>query len=128
MLMSAYDVAVDHAPATGRTLGQRAEHRAPPPALGPAIEAVIGRRVRPISLRQVPPRRARAQNEKDAIQNPPIILPRPATRLLARATRQQRLDDRPLPIRQVEPSDHGHLQAALNQNRARPSTDFGYRT
>jgi hypothetical protein len=128
MLMRAHNGAVDHAQAVGRALRKGAENMAPHAALGPAVEAIVGRRVRPITLGQIAPRCAGPQDEEDAVQHLPVILTRTTPHHLAVTARQQRGDDRPLPIRQIEPSDHGHLQVALNQNSTRPSTDFEYRT
>ena len=52
------------------------------PGLAPAVEAVVDGRVRPVALRQVAPRRARAQHPEDAVQHPPVVY----LRLQPRAT------------------------------------------
>src|SRR4029078_13298697 len=83
MLMRANDRAVDHAQAVGRALRERTEYLSPHPALGPAVEAIVGRRVRPITLGQIAPRCAGAQDEEDPVQHLPVIVPRSTAHRLA---------------------------------------------
>ena len=57
-----------------------------------------------ISLRQVFPRRAGAQNPKDAIEDLPAIGPRPAAPISPHAVgRQDATDNFPLLVRQIHP-------------------------
>src|ERR1700742_5359116 len=62
--------------------------------------------MRAIALRDVRPRRSRAQPPEYPVQNPPVI----DTRHPARLVRQQRLYHRPLEVRQIETS-HPNLQS-----------------
>ena len=40
----------------------------------PAVEAIVRRRIGPIALRQIAPRGPGAEDEKDRVQHPPIVL------------------------------------------------------
>jgi hypothetical protein len=69
--------------------GDDGVHQLVPDALlAPAVEAVIDRRVRPVSFRQIRPGRSETQLIKDAIQDPAVI----NSWHTARLVRQQRLD------------------------------------
>ena len=75
-------------------LGQRFKDCAPSSALGPAIEAIIDRRVRTVFARTITPSRARLQHVNDAADDAPIVVPiRPR-----QSRRQMRFDTSPLPV------------------------------
>ena len=75
-------------------LGQCFKDCAPSSALGPAIEAIIDRRVRTVFARTITPSRTRLQHVNDAADDAPIGVPlRPR-----QSHRQMRFDTRPLPI------------------------------
>ena len=80
--------------------GQRLEHPAPDAARRPAIEAIIGRRIGPVTFRQVPPRDARAQHVEDRVHDLAVSHPTAAPR-----RQQQPRQDRPFLIAQVKPQD-----------------------
>src|SRR5262245_33801703 len=126
MLVGSHDRAVDQLQGLGRALRQRLENLQPHARLGPAVEPIVGRRVWPIALRQVPPRRAGTQDEENTVQNPPIILPRHAPGLV----RQHRCDQQPLPIRQIKashlPNSH-RLEDSITSRPLRESL-YEYRT
>ena len=79
----------------------------PNAGFAPAIEAVVGGRVGAVALGQVAPGRSRSQDEKDRVENTPVVCARHAPRLVG----QKRLDDPPLRIAQVKPR---HLQSSAN--------------
>jgi hypothetical protein len=56
-------------------LGQRFKDCAPSAALGPAIEAIVDRRVRAVFARTIPPSRTRLQHVDDATDDAPIVIP-----------------------------------------------------
>src|SRR5690606_38726713 len=87
-----------HAVAVLHLALQRLQQRVKDPGLSPAPVAAVDRRPRPVALGQIPPRRARAQNPENAVQDRPVILPR-SPRLGSR--RQERLDHAPLSIAQL---------------------------
>src|SRR5690606_10490601 len=95
--------------------------------LRPAIEAVVDRRIRTVTLRQVAPRRAGPQHEEDAVQHLTVVRPRPPV-LLARRTRQQRPAARPFLAPQIDACHPGLLLEALNHLPLFAARGFGYRT
>src|ERR1700709_2118432 len=64
----------------------------------PSVEAVHTGRVRPVARRNVRPRRTGSQPPEYPVQNPPVINPGHSANL----RRQQRLNHRPLEIRQIK--------------------------
>jgi len=95
--MNPHDRAVDHLDLATVRLRYRIHQPIPDAGFAPAIEAIVGRRVRAVALRQVAPRRTSSQYPENAVHHPAIILalgPRSAPR-------QHPFDDRPLRIRQV---------------------------
>jgi len=93
--MDAHDRAVDHLHLAVVRLDDRIHHAIPDACLAPAVEAIVGARVWPVSLRQIAPRRSRAQHPEDTVENTSIVLRFGATSV----HRQQRLDDDPFEIR-----------------------------
>lgn len=73
--MRLHDRAVDEVEAVVRFRRQGIENLLPDATPGPPIEAVVDRRVRPVTLRQIPPRHAGAQNVKYPIQDLAIVDP-----------------------------------------------------
>ena len=94
--MSFHNRAVDHVETVRGFSRQRVEHSFPDAAPGPAVEAVIGRRIRPVALRQVPPRHPGAQHVEDRVQDLAVVNP-PA--LPARG--HQRLQKSPFLVDQI---------------------------
>lgn len=88
MLVGADDGAVDELHRIRRFPGQRFENPHPDARLRPAVEAVVDRGVRAIALRQVALGRAGAQHPENAIENPAVIHPRNAPRLVREQRRQ----------------------------------------
>jgi hypothetical protein len=75
-------------------LGQRFENCGPSSSLGPAIEAVVDRRVRAVFTWTIAPSCTRLQHVNDAADDAPVVAPiRPR-----QSRRQMRLDTRPLPV------------------------------
>ena len=77
---------------------QRLQDVAPDLPAGPAVEAVVDRRVRAVFRWAVAPAAAGLQNMQDATDDPPVIDP-PGARLVLR---QMRLDRRPGIVAQPE--------------------------
>jgi len=95
--MDAHAGAVDHAHVATVSVSNCVHDPVADPRLRPAPEAVVACGVRPIALRQVAPRRPRAQHPEDAVQHPPVIHPRHPARLVG----QQRFDHPPLKLGQI---------------------------
>ena len=89
-------------------LGQRGQHRLPEAAPGPAIEAVVDRGARAIRGRAVAPAAARRQDMQDARDDLPVVLPLGSGLVPG----HERLDHRPLLVREPKQVRHRHLQAA----------------
>src|SRR5689334_19906241 len=94
--------------------GDRIHQAVPDASFAPAVEAVVNGGWRPIALRQVRPERTRAQHPEDAVENPPIIDPWHAPRLV----RQVRLDRLPLPLRQFVAAHPKAPEKELESHRA----------
>ena len=73
-------------------LRQGLEDRAPSAFLGPAVEAIVDRRVRAVLARAIAPPPSRLQHMDDAADDPPVVVP-----LRTRQARwQMRSDTSPL--------------------------------
>jgi hypothetical protein len=93
-------------------LGQRFKDCAPSPALGPAVEAIVDRRVRAVFTRAVAPSRTRLQHVNDPAEDAPVVVPiRPR-----QSRRQMRLDTCPLPV--IQPKQTRAHSLAPNQKLA----------
>lgn len=99
--MHAHNRAVDHLHLAVVGLDDGVHQTIPDARLPPAVEAIVGRRIRPISLRQVPPRRARPQHPENAVEDLAVLLRLRATTV----HRQKRLDDAPLEVREIVAHD-----------------------
>jgi len=75
-------------------LGQRFKDRAPSSALGPAVEAIVDRRVRPVFRWTIAPPRTRLQHVNDAADDAAVVVPLRSFQ----PRRQMRLNARPLPV------------------------------
>ena len=72
--MDAHDRAVDHLHLAIVRFRHRVHETIPHAGLSPAVEAIVGRRVRPVSAGQISPRCARAQHPEDPVENASIVL------------------------------------------------------
>lgn len=82
---------------------QSLEHHTPAIALGPAIKAIVDRRVGTVFRRAIPPSRSRLQHVDDAADDAPII-GTPGTR---QPRRHMRFETAPLSVIQPkQPSAH----------------------
>ena len=99
--MDAHNRAVDHLHLAIVHLDHGIHQAIPDACLAPAVEAIVGGCVRPVSLRQIAPRRARAQHPEDAVENTPVVLRFGASPV----GRQERLDNAPLEVGQVVAHD-----------------------
>ena len=99
--MHAYRRTVDHLHRAIAGLDDGVHQAVPDAGLAPAVEAVVGGGVGTVSLRQVAPRRPRAQHPEYAIENTTVPLRPHATPAL----RQKRFDDTPLGVAQVVAHD-----------------------
>ena len=77
-------------------LRQRLEDGSPSVALGPAIEAIVDRRVRAVFSRAITPTRAGLQHMNDTADDPPIVVALGSWQSL----RQTGFDTSPLPVAQ----------------------------
>ena len=99
--MNAHARAVDHLHLAVVRLDNSVHQAIPDACLAPPVEAIVDRRVGPVALGQIAPRRARAQDEEHAVDDLPVVLGlRPAA-----IHGQQRLDDAPLEVGQVVAHD-----------------------
>jgi len=99
MLMDAHRGAVKHLHFAVVGLADRGHDAVPNPGFAPPHKAVVAGCRRAVFLGQRPPRRACSQDPKNPIQNPPVIHPRNAARLI----RQQRRNYTLFKIRQLIP-------------------------
>ncbi len=103
--------------------GERFEqpfHRA---ALHPVLKPTMARLVGRVALREILPRRPRAQDPENAVQDIAGIAPRPAPAILPDSgLGQQRREDRPLLLGQV----HGHPKGEGSPPTSAPI--YGLRT
>lgn len=99
--MDAHDRAVDHLDLAIVGFDDAVHQAIPDACLAPPVEAIVGGRVRPISLRQIAPRSTRAQHPEDAVENAAIVGRLAASTVLG----QKRFDDAPLEVRQVVAHD-----------------------
>ena len=84
--------------------GEGCKNSAPSFGLGPAIEAIVDRRVRPVFIGAIAPATARLQHKDDTANDAPVIV---AHRTLQSA-RQMRRDAPPLLVAQPKQSSaHG---------------------
>jgi hypothetical protein len=97
MLMHTDRGGIDHLQIAVISFGNSFENPVPNIDFPPADKAVVASCRRTVAFRDIVPRRARAQSPIDAIQHLAIVGPWLASRLV----RQERLDDRPLKIRQL---------------------------
>lgn len=84
------------APARTSMMSRYVHQPVPHARLLPAHHAVLAGCPRSIALGKITPRRTRTQQPENAVQNPPVITPRAASR----PVRQQRRDHAPLDIGQ----------------------------
>lgn len=99
--MDAHDGAVDHLHLAVVRLGDGVHQAIPDARHAPAVEAVVGGRVGPVTLGQIAPRRARAQHPEDPVQHAPIVLAARA----GLAPGQKGFDDAPLEVGQIVAHD-----------------------
>ncbi len=119
--MHAHAGAVNHLDVAIVSLCDGVHNPVPDAGLGPAAEAVVAGRRRAVATGQISPRRAGTQNPEDAVQNPAIIHPGNPAGL----PWQQRLDNRPLKIREIV-ACHDKLLSfrSLNHNNDQMASPF----
>ena len=99
--MHAHDRTVDHLHAAVVRFDDSAHQAIPDTGFPPAVEAIVGRRVRPVALGQISPWCASAEDPEDAIENSSIVLRlRPAP-----IHGQQGFDNAPLEVGQIVAHD-----------------------
>ena len=98
-------------------LGQRFEDCTPSSSLGPAIEAIVDRRVRTVFARTITPSCTRLQHVNDAADDAPIVVPiRPR-----QSRRKMRFDTGPLPV--IQPKQpRTHLSPPNQEHRGKRIT------
>ena len=99
--MNTHDRTVDHLHFAAVRLGHSIHQPVPDAGLAPAIEAIVGGRIRPVALRQIAPWCSGSQNPENAVEDAPVVSSSgPRTSL-----RQNRFDDAPLVIREIVAHD-----------------------
>lgn len=81
--MNAHDRAVDHLNLAVVSFRHGVHQAIPDASLSPAVEAIVGRRVRPISVGQIAPWRSGSQHPENPVEHTAIVLwarPRPSLR------------------------------------------------
>jgi len=104
-------------------LRQGLEDRSPPVTLGPAIEAIVDRRVGAVFGGAIAPTSSRLQHMNDATDDAPIVVARRARQ----STWQMRFDTRPLPITQPKQALTHSLAPALLRRVRNHRTMIRYR-
>ncbi len=99
--MNAHNRTVDHLHLAVVRLDDAIHQAIPDARFAPAVEPIVGGRIRPIPLRQIPPWRAGAQNPKYAVENAAIVAWLAPSTVLG----QKRFDKTPLKVRQVVAHD-----------------------
>ena len=115
--MHAHDRAVNHLNLAVVCLHDGIHQAVPDAGFPPAIEAVVDRRVGPVALGKIAPRRACAQDVEHPVHDLPVVLRfRPAP-----IHGQQRLDDAPLEVREIvtchDPSSDVSQRESLFESR-----------
>ena len=98
-------------------LRQSLKDLTPSSALGPAVEAIVDRRIRAVLPWTIAPSRPRLKHMNDAADGAPII----GTLRPGQSRRQMRLQTRPLPVVQPEQSVT-HSLASANRLRSEEHT------
>ncbi len=104
-------------------LGESFKHSAPSLGLGPTIEAIVDRRVRPVFIGAITPAAAGLQHVDDAADDAAVI----DTRRSLQSARQMRRDARPLLVTQPKQSSaHGFAPESVRRSQNH-SARFRYR-
>ncbi|MHC2581959.1 hypothetical protein ACVI1J_005868 [Bradyrhizobium diazoefficiens] len=104
-------------------LGQRFEDCAPSSSLGPAIEAIVDRRVRAVFTWTITPSCTRLQHVNDAADDASVVVPiRPR-----QSPRQMRFDTRPLPVVQPKQTSAHSLAPESTRRQENHVALFRYR-
>ena len=112
LLVDPHDRGVDHLDVAVVSLCDRVHQPIPDAGFAPAVEAIVDRRRWAVASRDIRPGRTRPKHPEDTVQDPPIIDPRHAARLVGKL----RLDRRPLEIAEFVAS---HRQAPLSELESR---------
>jgi hypothetical protein len=87
--------------------GERLEDLPQRAAVDPGLEAAMTRLIGGVPVREIHPRRARAQDPEDAVQHVARIPPRPAAPIATQARfRQERRENRPLGVGKVHTAEY----------------------
>ena len=121
--MNAHNRTVDHLYLAVVRLDDAIHQAIPDACFAPAVETIVGGRIRPIPLRQIPPWRAGAQNPKYAVENAAIVAWLAPSTVLG----HKRFDKTPL--KSVSRSALSQLRcfAARITVRSRPLAEFEYK-
>ena len=104
------------------TLLDRRQEPFPDSGASPPLKAAVDRGPRPIPLGQVPPRRPRAQDPQDPIEDTPMVGGGPSR---VRLFGEQRLQPLPLFIGQFMSPSHALTLSSLSSLHTRPSVQSG---
>src|SRR5215469_12724073 len=113
MLVHSHDRGIDHLHSRFMSGGQRLHDLVPNAGPPPTDKTVVAGRAGTIDFRQIPPRRARAQDPEDAIEDTPIGHAGNAARLV----REHRLDDAPLAVTEFIAHDSMLHFESLNRDQ-----------
>lgn len=111
MLVDADAGGIDHHDLAFESGGNRSKEPVPYPGFAPTDKPVVAGRRRAVALWYLGPRRPCAEPPENTVQHAPVIDARNAARLV----RQQRLYDRPFPVRQFVSPPHHHASIAMER-------------
>ena len=122
MLVDADAGGIDHHDLAFESGGNGSQKPVPHPGFAPADEPVVAGGRGTVALWYLCPWRACSEPPKNTVQHSPVIDAGNAARLV----RQQRLNDRPFPVRQfvASPCHPKLLPEALNQSCSLPASQF----
>ncbi len=104
-------------------LRQSFEDRTPSVTFGPAVEAIVDRRVGAVLRRAIAPAGPRLQHMNDAADDAPIVV----ARWTRQSGRLMRLDTRPVPVTQPKQTLTHSLAPALPRRQENHGTMIRYR-
>src|SRR4051812_11357921 len=110
VLMYADNGGVDHLDRAIMGFREGLHDRVPDASHPPTNKPVVAGRVRPKVRRQIAPWRSRSQYPEDAVEDPSVVHPRHAARLV----RKERRDGRPLIVREFVSRDSRLRFGSLN--------------
>lgn len=116
MLVNPNTRTVDHLQLAVVGPGHSFQQAIPNAGSPPSHEPVVAGGVRTIALRHIRPGTACAETPENTVDDPPIVHPRHAPALVG----QQRLNHRPLEIRQIKAATQGKAPSTIGSLESKP--------